>query len=329
MENNKRVYGQSIDSIIRDHEAREGIRNDSYDFRMRRGEINRVRRIGEEVLAEQKRNRRKNIIGKLKILVPISFIVALSIGGYNLIKNLFGSKDILKVYNFVPTSRRDLSIYFNKDKAGTTIEKLLENDYESVTEDEVKYACDYIFDAELGNYDYNGSTIFFNLSDYFDFKVYFNKGRFYQEQSDLIKELDQLYRNCFVIVGDTPFIDDAAAKLYLDKLLSACFMYDTTFSGKESNFVNTTQKPDLSIYAKEHEIYAFNGLPQILKYLFANQGVMLLKHVNYTPNPAPSNYGNGQPSLLEKVNLIDRLQQEMSDYRKNMISYVNTSNIKK
>lgn len=311
MENNNRVYSQSLESIIRDHDAREGIRDDSYDIRPRRGELRGVYRLEDQILAEQKQRRKKRIVTGLKIIIPASILASLFIAGYTIVKHILNVKDIIIVHNFTPMSGRDISAISNQKRVGEIMDKLAEFKYDGLSNEDIKYVCDYIRNTELSNYDNNGSSIFFNLKDFFGYKVYFNKDSNYQQQSDLLESLDELYQNCFVTVGKEKFVNEQAAKEYLNKALSVIFMYDVTFSSKGSNYVPPGEQASYSPYANASEIYAYQALPPIIRYIITNQSIMLLQRTNYTPPMAPSNYAHSDPSKLDRGSLINELKDEL------------------
>ena len=308
-DNNKKIYSQSLESIIMEQSLKDGSIDSDYHHRLKRGEARQVYYI-----TNQKTQKRKKGVKNLRVVMPIALVVTLLSGGVLLVKNRIETKDIVKINYFSPTSRRDISVMFNQKKAGDIIDLLMDNNYQNIEYDDIKYVCEYIKNSEMGNYDKNASSILFNLEDYFSYKAYMNSEDTFHKQSYLLEKIGKLQKECYKVVDGRLETMSSKANDFLNYTLSIIFMYDTTVDLRGSGLVNMNTQSITSNYATKEEISTYQSLPLIIRYIIANQACTMLRHIDYKVDQRPSNYFGG----LDKYSLIERLQEEMSSIKEYM-----------
>ena len=308
-EKNKKLYSQSLESISMEQLLRDGSMDSDYHHRPKRGELRQV-----YYTTNQKTPKRKKGVKNLKVVMPIALVVTLLSGGVLLVKNRLETKDIVKINNFTPTSRRDIKVMFDQKKAGDIIDLLMDNNYQNVGYDDIKYVCNYIKNSEEGNYDKNASSILFNLDDYFSYKTFLNSEDTFHKQSYLLEKIGELQKECYKVVDGKLETMGSKAKEFLNFTLSMIFMYDTTVDLRGSGLVNMNTQSIISNYATKEEISTYQSLPLIVRYIIANQACMMLRKVDYKVDQRPSNYFGE----LDKYSLIEYLQKEMSSIKENM-----------
>ena len=306
------LYTQSLESIIAENRQKENVglyypHDDEY-VRLRRTERRQPFYI-------QKEKKKRNIVKNLKIAAIVSVIAGIVTGGYVLVDRIIKTHDIVDLNGFSITGR-DIQVRTNRKKAGDIIDALMDNNYENIEYDDISYILQYIKDAELGNYDKNGTTIMFKLDEYFADKVFFSKNPNSSEQIDLLKKIEELYKACFEVVDGRVVLIPSASNRFISYILSLSFMYDTTVDLRGSGLVPMKNQFEGSPYASQKEVSYYQSFPAILKFIIENEALNMLQHSNYAVTYPPSNYHSdldhdGKVDL-DKSSLTNRLKEEMN-----------------
>lgn len=254
--------------------------------------------------------KREARIKNLKVYVAgVSLISLLTVSGITIIKeNKVDKMDIVTQKN-TTISLRDMNVLLNKDKAGAIINDLMDNNYENVDNDSLKFVVDYIKEIENSNYDYNSSTTNFNYTDYFSYKILENHPEMLSvaDAKMVLEKIEKLYNRCFNNLGQEVFINQSEVNTYIDYVASLTFMYDVNVDLRGSNQVVMNNQSITSRYATQKEIATYNNYPYILKYIILNQLKNIIYHSEYQVVSRPSNYFKG----LDKEDLMNETSRKM------------------
>ena len=251
-----------------------------------------LRKAGEKLynIREHKIDRPK-LTKKLTMVMSIAAVGALLAGGYKLVTDNIYNSDYLVQKNPIKSSN-DLKIYANKGNAGKIIAKMMHNDYESITSDDLDYVTGFIRDIDDSNYDNNSSFNEFSYSSYFEDKLLDSIG--YNTMSDdTLEKVERMYQKSFYIDNGNVHIIPANAKEYVDYVASLTFMYDAYHSYRPSTQVPLENNDILKKTASTDEINMFNNYPPILRYIMLVQLRGVIVHTDYTVTNKPSYYFGG------------------------------------
>ena len=240
----------------------------------------------------------KKIVKGLKIIVPMATLAVILSNGVNLVANhSFNSRFMNQKNSAINT--KDIGIYIDKGKAGEIIEKLIEDKYDEVSDDDIDYVVSFIKKVDEGNYDNNSSYTTYNYADFFG-DIAYKKGMNSPVASDVLKKIESLYNNSIAVIDGKTFVRQDKAKEYLDYVCSLAFMYDTYHTERPKTYVPIVNKSIMSPYASYEEIKAYDKFPEIVKNIILNQARGLLRRTTYEVKPTPTYYfgGTDKPSLL-------------------------------
>ena len=278
------------------------------------------------IIPKIRSKRRETHIRNLKIAISVASLSVILASGYNLIKNKKPEPDIISQKNF-SISARDISIHHNEGKAGLIIEKLMDNNYSNVFDDDLEYVVNYIKEVENSNYDKNNSLSLFNYTDYFGDRIIINHPEILNIKGakHVLNMIETLYNSCFKTINGVTTINQRSAKKYLDYVLSLTFMYDTTVDIRSSGQVPMKTQSIASDYATKEEISEYNKYPLILKYIILNQLHSVLYHDDYTVTSKPSNYFKSldKEALINEVkvqieSVFDQMKHNCNNNQKSM-----------
>jgi len=229
----------------------------------------------------------KRLLRGLKILVSTVALSSLLAGGYNLVMDNEYNSDYL-VQKGTAINMQDANIFMNKGKVGKYIELLMENKYDEISPDDMKYVIGYINDINESNFDNNASLNFFNYSDYFNYKLDIHVD--YTEATRILKKIESLYSDCFrTINGKVTLIQENVDK-YITYVGSLTFLYDTYHTDRAVSYVKVDSQSITSPFALASEVSVFDQFPSVLKYTIMNQLKGVLLRSNYELKTRPSYY---------------------------------------
>lgn len=253
----------------------------------------------------------KKTYKRLKILVSTAALGTLLAGGYKLVTDNIYNSDYLIQKNPI-RSFQDVGIYVNKGKVGKTIDKLLNNQYDEVSPDELKYAVEFIEDIDDSNYDGNASFNSFSYTDYFKYEL--SEDVSFASSSVVLKKIEDLYNACFYVNNGKVTIRQENVSKYIDYVASLSFMYDTYHTDRPVSYVQIETQGITSKYARSEEIAVFDSFPPVLRYIILNQLQGLMKRCDYKVTVKPSYYFKGTDKyelLTELKNKIDQTLDQM------------------
>lgn len=264
----------------------------------------RLEKIKNQIPTQQKSSHKiRNIV------LYASIVAVLTSGGIALVKNGEYKKEAITTENQAVTIL-DYNIIQGKDRFFSIISDLMINNYQNVSLSDLDFFFDYVKNVSSSNFDNNKSGTFFNYKDYFDSMIWnnnTNSTKVMIKGSEMLKNIEEKYRNCFKVVDNILILKEGSVKTYIDYVLSLTVMYDTIVDQRNSGQVPIENKYISSIYATKEEIEAYNQFPKVLKYVILSQLQDIIYHSNYTVTQAPSNY-YGE---LDKLSLLNEVRDRM------------------
>ena len=256
----------------------------------------------------------KRLLKGLKITMATLALGTLLVNGYNLVMdNEYNSDYLIQKGNI--SNIQDANIYLNKGKVGKCIELLMENRYEEVSPEEMKYVIGYINDLNEANFDNNSSFNAFSYSDYFKYKLDIHID--YTEASRMLKKIENLYNDCFRTVNGKVTLNQDNVDKYITYVASLTFLYDTYHTERPVSYVKVDSQSIASPFALSSEVAIFDQFPSVLKYTIMNQLYGVLRRSNYELTTRPSYYfgGTDKYSLLTELskkcdNVVDSMYFE-------------------
>ena len=249
---------------------------------------------------------KKKVFKNVKIVISTAALATILIGGYTVVTDNLYNSDYLVQKNTI-RSIKDLKMFFSQGRVGKDLEKLIANNYDDISPDELKFVIDFINNIENNNYDNNESFNSFSYSEYFKYEV--GGDEKFTLSSDILTKIERLYNDCFYIDDGKVIIIKQNVHKYIDYVLSLTLMHDAYYSSKGGSLVNIDTHNPLSKYANEDEIAVFEDYPPILKYIIMNQLRGLLKRCDYQVDQKPTYYFKS----TDKYDLLTELNSKMNE----------------
>ena len=268
------------------------------------------------------KNNKKNInsssrfVKGIKIIGTASLIVAIMTTGYNLMKNSIYNSEYLEQKNPI-TSMKDVNIYFNKGDNGIILDKLMNQDYDNISKEELDKFVSFMRKIDMSNYDNNSSFNSFDYDEYFDYKLIDRDNYF--DIKEMLEKIEKLYKRAFIIDKKVT-INKERAKEYIDYVASLTFMYDA-YHDTRGTLLQMNNQSIISKTATTEEIRTFDSLPPILKMIIINQLRGVLTHTDYKVSKKPLYYFKS----TEKNDLlieIDKVLTNIYDYLNSECGYI-------
>ena len=245
----------------------------------------------------------KKLIKGIKVFVSSAALTTLLANGYNIVMDNEFNSDYLVQQNPIKNVQ-DIDIYINKGKVGVIIEKLVKNQYEDITPDDMKYVINYIKKINDSNFDNNGSFNSFSFMEYFNNKLDYHIN--YNDSSNVLKKIEDLYNNCFKTINGKVTLVKSNFDKYITYVASLTFLYDTYHTDRVSTSLHIDTQSIVSPYASAKEIETFDKFPPILRYIIMNQLRGILLRSDYVVKEMPTYYFKG----TDKYDLLTELSKK-------------------
>ena len=209
---------------------------------------------------------------KNKILTPrgirnlILFVAVIAVikTGYNFLKKNEDDSEFLIQHGGLQ-DLDDYNIFLNKGRIGVLTQKLLEEDYGEITDENIEDVIKFHTMIAAGNHDHNSSHNTYNYSNYIKYKIKIDP-HLAATSDRVLEKIKSLYNNCFVQVGDEYLTSSAGVNAYVNYVASLVAMYDTYHDTRNST-VKVSNQSVASNYATPEEISAFDNYPPMLRFI--------------------------------------------------------------
>ncbi len=171
----------------------------------------------------------------------------------------------------------DYLLLYDKEYTGNIITKLVKEDYQNISEDDINHFISYLDDIIKSNHDNNKSFNQIKFSE-FTYDVIVTK-----ETKDIFDKLDAKYAKCFKREyrhdGEYTF-NEEGAKEFLDYALPLVLMNNGHYRNLFSGFVETRLDTYNENYPTTEEVKAYGELPKVFHVMLDDYVVSILSHVN-------------------------------------------------
>ena len=271
-----------------------------------------ISKTGSKIANIKNSNNKAVLIKRLKIVAAATMITTIMASGYHLMTRNIYNSDYLEQHDPIK-SIRDVGIYFNKGDNGIIIDKLMEQNYEDVSVDDLKKVFSFLTEIDKGNYDDNSSFNSFAFDEYFDYKLLDRDNYF--EILEVLRKIENLYKRSFIL-GDKVTINFEKAEEYVNYVSSLTFMYDNYHDIRGSNTVPLNNGRIVNKTATTKEMSTYDSLPPILRLIIMTQLRGMLKHIDYQVTNKPTYYFKS----LEKVDLLKEIDNIIANTKEQLYS---------
>lgn len=260
-------------------------------------------RAASKIIDVKDKFNKQSLVKGIKVTVSTVALASILAGGYKLVTDNNKNAEFVTQTNPI-TNMKDLGLYINKGNVGITIDKLMENNFEDVSLEDLKSALSFITDLVNANYDNNASFNSFNYEDYFDYKMLDNDD--YMFSREILKKIEKLYNDSFIVEDGKVTINKDKANKYMSYVASLTFMYDTYHTTRAVSHVNIETQSIVSKSATQREIEVYDKYPSILKYIILNQLRGMIARVDFSVKEKPSYYFKG----TDKYDLLNEISKK-------------------